>query len=487
MADYSKLPEEIVHKIATKHLQTLSQLVAFSGVCTSWRSTALADLHNRRHVPFLPGILKSGASPIIQYFHGSYDRERRNPDSPHYQFQPISTLFHSATAVNPPPPRWSPPKFPAGRRMWLAENSKVDLEKCHCIASRDGWLVLANRLRPGLKIYLLNPVTRVSIPLPHLLPHRFEFGNLGLGHYTTLSSSPDDDDCHVIMVTWSWCTNKPIVAWCKVRGGGHWRFFTRTGTDSDSSFDTDSDSFHSIECATYFGDKLYVLDRDNYVHVFCNMINSTDQEGTSTTPGVMSYSYPFSSAMLTPYLRTDVVYPYSWTFYHSFELEGQLIVVLRHCNACNYDVAVQVYRLTSDYSWEEVKSLEGYAVFLGTHQSLCVAINNNDDTMVKGNHIYYIDFSCGHCDFEFEEGDGDFWYNHSVDYGVYSLRDQKLVEHYRGHDPLGSSTDEEKTIELSSRELFSNHIWFSPIPWDIHKHLNKQKKSSETAPLQPMP
>ncbi|CAN0864668.1 hypothetical protein LINGRAHAP2_LOCUS9013 [Linum grandiflorum] len=469
MADYSKLPEEIVDKIATKHLQTFSQLVAFSGVCTSWRSAALADLHNRRrrhHVPFLPGILNSGASPITQYRGWSYDPENRNPDSPHYQFQPISTLFHSASSVNPPPPRWSPPDFPA------EEQSTVDLEKCHCIASRDGWLVLAHyNEKSPLNIYVVNPVTGASIPLPPLLPDQFEFGDLCVGHCTVLSSSPEDDDFHVILVTWSSGSTTPSVAWCNIRGGGgDWKTFTtRSGTNS---YD-----YHIVECATYFGGDLYIVERDNYVHVFCNMINSTD-------PSVRSY--PFSSAMLTPYLGTDL-YPYSKSLHHTFELDGELIVVLRHCYSFNYDVVVQVYKLTSDYSWEEVKSLEGYAVFLGTHQSLCVAINNNDDTMVKGNHIYYIDFSCGHCDFEFEEGDGDFWYNHSVDYGVYSLRDQKLVEHYRGHDPLGSSTDEEKTIELSSRELFSNHIWFSPIPWDIHKHLNKQKKSSETAPLQPMP
>ncbi|CAN0864672.1 hypothetical protein LINGRAHAP2_LOCUS9014 [Linum grandiflorum] len=464
MADYSKLPEEIVHKIATKHLQTFSQLVAFSGVCTSWRSTALADLHNRsrrRHVPFLPGLLTSRTSCIGEYYVGPYMREKRSPDSPHYQFQPISTLFHSATAVNPPPRRWSPPDFPAGRRMSVAKKSSVDLEKCHCIASRDGWLVLAHyKEKSPLKIYVVNPVTEASIPLHPLLPYQFKFRNLCSGQYTVLSSSPEDDDCHIILVTWSLDSTTPSVAWCKVRGRGrHWEFFSiKTERDSDSA--------HVVECATYFGDKLYVLDRENYVHVFSNLINSTDQDGTSTTPSVTSY--PFSSAMLTPYLRTDVLYPYSSTFYHSFELEGQLIVVLRHCNACNYDVVVQVYKLTSDYSWEEVKSLDGYAVFLGTHQSLCVAINNNnDDTMVKGDHIYYIDFSCGHCDFDLDHWDGEYWYQHGRDCGVYSLRDRKLVEQYRSSqsfEPL-EVDQEKKTVELSSRKLFSNYIWFSPMPW----------------------
>ncbi|CAN1297433.1 L-type lectin-domain containing receptor kinase IX.1, partial [Linum perenne] len=436
MEDYSQLPEEIVEKITTEHLETFSQLIAFSGVCTSWRSAAL-DSYNRRRqrqVPFLPGFLISNYEELCQ---------------PHHQFRPISTVFDGVDSLVKPPRRWSPPDFQTNRRMHLLgleessdPNSTIaavdlDIKDLHCVASRDGWLVLSHPAirrymdTTPLRICLLNPVTGAYISLPPLLHDQFKFRY----SYTVLSSSPDyDDDCHVILTRGDSgvLSSSPQVAWCKVRGGC-WKF-----TSNDFKL------FNIVECATYFGGKLYVVDRENYVHVFSNLlINTTDE-----TPPFTVRSFLFSSAMLYPYLGEEEYNPHGrWT--NLFELNGELIVILRHFNFSS--IAIQVYKLalvqaSSDHSWEEVKSLDGYAVFLGTHQSLCVAMQN--DEIVKGNHVYYLNYSCGHCHFVKEYWDNNInnWFLCSSDCGVYSLEHRKVVEH------------------TSSRNLYHDYVWFSPMP-----------------------
>ncbi|CAN1191382.1 hypothetical protein LINPERHAP2_LOCUS41025 [Linum perenne] len=94
------------------------------------------------------------------------------------------------------------------------------------------------------------------------------------------------------------------------------------------------------------------------------------------------------------------------TFYHFLELKGEPIVVLWHCYKDL--VTVQVYKLlegsSSSSCWEEVKSLEGYTLFLATHHSFCV-----DDQIAKSNHIYYL------CD---AEG------------SVYHFEEQKIVQNF---------------------------------------------------------
>ncbi|CAN1184333.1 hypothetical protein LINPERHAP2_LOCUS36913 [Linum perenne] len=465
--DYSQLPEEIVEKIATEHLDTFSQVVAFSGVCTSWRSAAL-DLYNRRHhVPSLPGILVSEASRKrphcdIHHRHKYTDPAPNSRRRPHHQFLPISTIFDGVDSVVNPPSRWSPPDFLTRRRMNLrlqtleeeaeeelglesTPNSAiaVDLQKCHCIASRDGWLVLSDypwHPRPTMKIFIVNPVTRASIVLPPLLYDQFKYLDRG---YTVLSSSPDDDDCYIIIIT-IYC-GTPQVAWCKVNGG-LWKF-----TPKDFRIGL------LPECHAYFGDKLYLVDSDNYLHIISNLINSTE----AAPPTVKSFL--FSSAMECPY-NTDEECE-QWSFHHVLELKGEPVVILRYCYKDS--VTVKVYKLVllvpasslscSDYCWEEVKSLDGYAVFLGTHQSMCVALKNIDNKMVKGNHIYYLNFSCSHCDFFDEHYDTEPWWYYSRDCGVYSLEHRKLVERSRG------------------RDRYRDYVWFSPMPWDIRKHIEEKQ------------
>ncbi|CAI0552122.1 unnamed protein product, partial [Linum tenue] len=58
--DYTQLPDDIVVKIASHHLHTFSQLLAFSHICKSWRSAALS---RPDALLCLPGLLFPTTKP----------------------------------------------------------------------------------------------------------------------------------------------------------------------------------------------------------------------------------------------------------------------------------------------------------------------------------------------------------------------------------------------------------------------------------------
>ncbi|CAN0916641.1 hypothetical protein LINGRAHAP2_LOCUS29813 [Linum grandiflorum] len=297
-----ELPAEIEEKIAKEHLTTFHQLVSFSGVCRSWRSIA-----KEINISSVPGILVSNKSCPDKRCKEDYCNldECRNSgrcrrcNTPHYQFRPISTIFNSTitgsgvASHHPPPPplplMWSPQDCATTRTVMLRGpyGFGVDLEKCHCMGSKDGWLVLAQQYSLCARIYLLNPITGASIQLPPLeyegdifdQSHVIEF------HVAVLSSSPDDHDCHLIVLT-QYSPNYPKIAWCKVRGGC-WKFSTRYK-----------------KC----------------VNVIDNFINVTDDDEV-VVPRVRSFPFPF--VVPRPGIGgypMEILYP-------TMELNGQLILV----------------------------------------------------------------------------------------------------------------------------------------------------------------
>ncbi|CAN0879978.1 hypothetical protein LINGRAHAP2_LOCUS13395 [Linum grandiflorum] len=467
--DYPYLPEEIQEKIVKEHFPSFRQLVALSGVCKSWRSIAKDHLVNS-----FPGILVSETScPREKCFHNDcrcvdccrtaklrrcqlrINSTNSRVPVPHHQFRPISTLFNSNNS--------------SCRDMWggttrqirLRESSvptsmsfvTVDLDKCHCVASKDGWLVLTHsRDFSALGIHLLNPVTGASIPLPRLEPDGYR--SRAMYRHVILSSSPEKHDCHLIVL--SDIPGTPQVALCKVNGG-YWKY----------THEHYSRFFDIIECACYFGGKLYVVDRsiaDRFsavdgrksVHVFDNLINVTEEDSTSPPP-------PTVRCVKLPYLGAAGP---NWTAcYYAMELNCQLIIVICHCSKGDV-VYFQVYKLVSTKNgkyasncWKEVRSLDGHAAFLGTHQCFCVPVKD-DGTNIKRDHIYYLNNGCGQCALEYAHRNVD--YGHGLDCGVFSLEDRKIVEHSR----------------LATNN-YQDYIWFLPMPWNIHKHLNKKNKKNK--------
>ncbi|CAN0923915.1 hypothetical protein LINGRAHAP2_LOCUS33831 [Linum grandiflorum] len=408
------LPEEIQEKIVKEHSVSFDQLVSFSGVCTSWNSAA-HELYNRRCS--FPGILVSKTSDCDDCRTGKRHRcnHRTNSGGSYHQFRPISTLFNSP--VTPPPRILRSPQDCPTRRMILLPDIEgtevnIDLIRCKCMASKDGWLVLVQeRSHPlPVRIFLLNPITGASIALPFPLKFR------SLSH-VVLSSSPGNHDCHVIIFRnpdYRGDDDIPQVAWCKVSGGG-WKFTRR-----NSRF------FNHVRSASYIGGKLYVVDIERYVHVFDKLINVT---GDPPPPAVLR-SLKLPGTRPTPYYDHDR----SRYCYYSMELNCQLIIVRRCFREC--ETRFQVYMLDGQdtRNWTEVTSLDGHAVFLGTRQSFCVPVLQSNG-MIKADHVYYMSNKVREC-----------W--------VYSLKEQKEVERSDLPD-----------------DDYQDYTWLLPMPWDIHKHL----------------
>ncbi|GFP97353.1 uncharacterized protein at1g65760 [Phtheirospermum japonicum] len=121
MADWSGLPYDIIHKVTT-YLIAVEDFVSFSCVCPSWRSVYLSKQWNQ--VPQVPFLMFS-------------DNENNGR---------IRSLLSLCT-----------------NKVYKSDLPEASGSRCW--GSSLGWLVT---LGPDLNIHLLNPLTRVSIDLPHI-------------------------------------------------------------------------------------------------------------------------------------------------------------------------------------------------------------------------------------------------------------------------------------------------------------------------------
>ncbi|CAL1393090.1 unnamed protein product [Linum trigynum] len=228
--DYSGLPVDILEKLATHHLNAISHLLSFSGVCKSWRSAALPHCRRRLQSMQLPGLLISQAAAILP--------EPPAPSrycGPPHDFLPliITTTMQPITTPSPTTvpaagtsrttktrrrrrlPRVMLPHFPSLSQVSHLQRESERHKKIYLdfddrsylgsaiqsqlyVASKDGWILIVHPRRHDVTFYLLNPITKSSIPLP---PLPFP------AHHTDIlkaliTSSPDDDDisCHVIVL-----------------------------------------------------------------------------------------------------------------------------------------------------------------------------------------------------------------------------------------------------------------------------------------------
>ncbi|KAK6149040.1 hypothetical protein DH2020_016565 [Rehmannia glutinosa] len=130
MADWSKLPYDIIHKVAT-YLISIEDFLAFSAVCSSWRSVYLTkQWHQHPQVPLL--MLCDNENSSARSFISLYRNKVYKSELPEA----------------------------CGRRCW---------------GSSSGWLVT---LGNDLKIHLLNPFTRVSENLPPKSSLHIHFGEI---------------------------------------------------------------------------------------------------------------------------------------------------------------------------------------------------------------------------------------------------------------------------------------------------------------------
>ncbi|CAI0459447.1 unnamed protein product, partial [Linum tenue] len=221
--------------------------------------------------------------------------------------------------------------------------------------------------------------------------------------------------------------------------------------------------------------RIYVIDY--------RRLGSSDSAAAAASPVVRAFS--FSEAMISccsDDSDSDSYYNYDeyhvrerMACYHLFQLDGELHVVCR-------EYYHQVYKLvvvtpaaneggsssssSSKYYWEEVRSLNGCAVFIGGHQSFCLPaaasttmVGNGAD---RGNRIYFALGCCGRTRRQRRSGCGG-WN------GVFHLANRRFER-----SDLQCCTSDEKSC--------SSFFWFLPMPWDIsklhRKHHDRRKKKA---------
>ncbi|CAL1393096.1 unnamed protein product [Linum trigynum] len=502
--DYSGLPVDILDKIVNQHLHALSQLLAFSGVSKSWRSVALPHRHRLLQSMQLPGLLISQASAILP--------ESPAPSrycGPPHDFLPLITTT-TMQPITPSPtvvpstkstrrkrlPRVMLPHFPSlsdvshilreserHKKMYIDFDDHPYLgstvQSKLYVASKDGWILIIHPRRHGVNLYLFNPITNSSIPLP---PLPFPANPKDILK-ALISSSPDSDQdtcccCHVIILFRS----LPQLAWCNVqeaaaaaaatkdddddhdgRRAGGWKFTSRDYRIVNIIYQWRVDM-------DYFGGKLYVLEDGEHVSVVEGLLTCKLSVRVFPLSPAMSYMSSWRARAREDYYKTS---------YHLANLRGQLLVILSH----RYDwynptdpnsvLKFEVYKLVSmkggdkggsststSYFWAEVTDLDGHAVFLGSHQSFCLPadpLNNG----VKGNRIYFV----------FEDYGSN---NYGNGCGMFDLGNQR-VERFCHHDP-----NDKMIVERKARSF-----WFLPMPWDIQKHRKDQERMLEHAKPRP--
>ncbi|CAN0902793.1 hypothetical protein LINGRAHAP2_LOCUS22196 [Linum grandiflorum] len=357
------LSQDIADKmIALEYSNTFPELPTLAGV----NSSAVID---RKFLQSFPGLFISGG-----------------PQNHPYEFVPFSSVSsmldlnkkNSDSPVPPPTLRWSPPP-----------TSKTPFARCQCVASKDGWLVLTQPTstgRPGFLVHVFNPITGDAVALPPL--SNFAAKDICK---VILSCSPEDEECCVFILFQS----APQLAWCKP--GGNWVFPASANL-----------LFESLEDAAYSSGKLYVVDNHHghrrYVHILDN----------PTAPAATISSIEFSPVMMSSHSVG------STKFRHvAFDLDGQLLILIRHLE--REIVTFRVYRLldtTSSTNWEEVKSFDGYVLFLGQHESFCRPVGDDDST-IRPNSIYFAFYGP-----KYYQNDA-FWRWHVNDCGIFTL-DQKF-------------------------------------------------------------
>ncbi|CAN0879630.1 hypothetical protein LINGRAHAP2_LOCUS13179 [Linum grandiflorum] len=371
--DYSQfLDDDILEKIVHDHLPKFSDRFRFSLVCKSWNF--LANRSCRRQL--LPGLLSRVAhtTDVYQFLPFS-NVDLVNEDYPDDGYVCPCSRGGTGKPVRRRPINMLPRvRLPIVGRDFSYQGNEMEVE--HIVASLYGWLLIANpRLTSSyrcqqLQLYLLNPITRALVALPRrpptlalLLSSRNDIIK------AVLSSSPDNIqvDWHVIVLLKS----RPYLAWCDVLGEGRgWKLL------SNYIFKTQP------EDVSYHGETLYVMDSKNVYVVRDLIVTSSDR----------NYSVrAVSLSSLPVYNSFDEPLPVESYLLLAPDLAGQLLIIY-HCGDTAYESVYRLVGSSRDYSWERVRSLDGYALFIGNNIQSFGLPASDDHNGVMSNRIY---FPCG--------------------------------------------------------------------------------------------
>lgn len=379
MSNWSSLSEDILLLIL-KQTTNLSDYIHFSTACSSWRSAAKHDLHRHRYQ--LPGLIVSSNSHTTA-------TATTQPSL----FLPITTIHH--------------------RRHRHRHNHLPQLfvpKSTTCCGSHQGWLVTIDTIHMGMQV--LNPVTGIQYPLPHLTTLSSKTSSDWPITKAVLSSTPPSSDSNCIMVLLIY--GYGALALCRL-GDPSW-----TSVDSSTTVPSDGPLGH-LDSIFHHG-KFYVVHSSGSLSAF--------EFNFNPNPILIRLTkLPNLPRLEKRYL---------------VETGGELFQVLRlfDDNKLGYHTTgFEVYELDFiENKWVGVRNLGKFALFLGLNQS--VSLSESDVPGIKGNCIYFTDDLC--CTNRYIKSSG-------YDTGVFNLEDSTI-------DPLYPTN-------IASTKLPLPAVWVTPIPW----------------------
>uniref|UniRef100_A0A5B6ZKT9 F-box domain-containing protein n=1 Tax=Davidia involucrata TaxID=16924 RepID=A0A5B6ZKT9_DAVIN len=335
MADWSRLPSELVREIANQ-LGAVEDFVAFLMVCSSWRSAAPKQEWNPR-VPQLPWLIlaESNGSESETTTRGFYNLGRNK----RYDLNVPETH---------------------GRRCW---------------GSEIGWMFTVGM---DLQTHLFNPLSHVQISLPPLTtfekhPYTFDFEEEKPPYPDWIRTRFVRRAC-VINGNRSapFVTANNIVVMA-IYGDNSYLALAKPGYESWVSLQDDGNArFHDIVC---FKDQIFGIRLDGTL-VLCEI------EGPDP---------PKTSDFALPHEEVD-----GWESIYLVEsAAGELLMVLRlnlmveDYEQCYKTDGFDVYKFDfSTRKWTELLDLGDQTLFLGANYSMSFTAS---DLNCKANSIYFAD------------------------------------------------------------------------------------------------
>ncbi|XP_021838119.2 uncharacterized protein [Spinacia oleracea] len=375
MANWSELPQELVRKVATQHIENVEDFEEIGKVCSDWRSAT-------KDVNLCPS--KNTQLPWLMLVDP--------PNSPHRRFYSLSK--HMFQKINLP-------------QHDDDDDDDDDDDHVRYFSSK-GWLIslsMKNR-----NITLFDPASGKLIKLPSVPLNMLWYGDWYddsyLGHFSKfiLSGIPSscDDDFTVAMM---FDGNQQLAFWRP--GEQKW---TKPVVDFDINWMLDT---------CFFYGEFYAIDHFGKVMAFGSQISNRQPR------------------IVVDLIDQGVLFKQTNGMFYLVQVESKLLVVHRHhllldnhernpenTNEVCWTICFEVFELNVDNG--KLKSVEGVgnqAIFIGLNSTFSVEASSGKRGC-KPNCIYFIDDNT-----EYFQEDAVLM-GGGIDMGIYSLDEGKLIERF---------------------------------------------------------
>ncbi|KAF6144399.1 hypothetical protein GIB67_024626 [Kingdonia uniflora] len=412
----SELPVELLEVIAElvlsfddfALLSAIKDVIRFGGVCKSWHSATL--LFQKKYPCYFPLLQKDGGFPLLMLTE-TLGKEYDIIEYPDLSIRKFFSLYDNKVyTLNLPEAH--------GR---------------HCWGSPYGWLITFGI---DLQIHLLNPITRLQIPLPSQSTFRHQHcdctrRNLFISYIAKAVLAPQ-------LIVMAIHTYTRRLAFAKP-GDKAWTTLGNEDKCGSKGWATlGNEDYGKYSDLIYFKDHFFAVTNKGFVR-YCDI--------SGPNPIVIDFAAP----------------PYRPTFnalerFYLVEISGELHMVVRLVNRYlvkpryyHHNLSttfIEVYKMESLYTtskWVRLQTLGDHAIFIGNNLSFSILASNYPGC--KRGCIYYTD------DYQAQYGSQIL----GRDRGIFNLEKENIEPLYSG-----SETDLINEADDDALSIYSPPLWITP-------------------------